>query len=168
MIICDDLHTLSAGLVENLSLRTPFSSKRMTTRSVVHTAKRLPLGAQHTAVTLEIPGVGGVNDSINLRCMIAFYVRHTALMIWTEIRRPHRKSSLQINNKPQMNMYPSRNESMIYKKYLALATTTNSTHPNASSYYFKRKTSFAHTEEHNRYLLSEGWTPRHPNIPKPL
>jgi hypothetical protein len=41
----------SAGFVENLSRRSPFSSNRWTMRSVVTAASRMLLGAQHSAVT---------------------------------------------------------------------------------------------------------------------
>lgn len=61
--------TFSAGLVENLSFRSPFSSNSCTNRSVVQTARRLPLSAQHTAVTLVMPGLGVVKVFSCLSCM---------------------------------------------------------------------------------------------------
>ena len=56
--------TLSAGLVENLSLFSPCSSKRVTTRSTPHTASFLLLGAQHIAVILAGPGASGAWISV--------------------------------------------------------------------------------------------------------
>ena len=61
--------TLSAGFVENLSFLTPFSSNITTILSVVHIARRLPLGAQQTAVTFTQPGFGCVRDSMYLSCI---------------------------------------------------------------------------------------------------
>ena len=48
----------SPGFVENLSRRSPFSSQRWTTRSVVTIASRRLLADQHMAVTLAIPSWG--------------------------------------------------------------------------------------------------------------
>lgn len=62
--------TLSIAFVANLSLRAPFSSNIKTNFSVVHTANFLAFGDQHIAVTFTIPGLGGINDSICLSCMI--------------------------------------------------------------------------------------------------
>jgi hypothetical protein len=56
--------TFSAGFVENLSFRAPFSSNINTSLSVVQIASFLAFGAQHTAVTFTIPVLGGVKDSI--------------------------------------------------------------------------------------------------------
>lgn len=64
------LFTLSAGFVENLSFLTPFSSNMTTILSVVHIARRLPFGAQHTAVTFTQPGFGCVRDSIYFSCIL--------------------------------------------------------------------------------------------------
>jgi hypothetical protein len=67
--ICMRSLTLSAGFVENLSFLTPFSSNITTILSVVHIARRLPLGAQQTAVTFTQPGFGCVRDSMYLSCI---------------------------------------------------------------------------------------------------
>jgi hypothetical protein len=48
----------SAGLVENLSRRSPFSSHKCTTRSVVTMASRRLLEDQEMAVTLAIVSCG--------------------------------------------------------------------------------------------------------------
>lgn len=45
----------SDGLVENLSLLSPFSSKRSTTRSAVQTASLVLFGAQAIAVIFAAP-----------------------------------------------------------------------------------------------------------------
>ena len=70
--LCKCGHTLSAGLVENLSFRTPSSSNIWTTLSVVHTARRFPLGAQQRAVTLTIPSLGCVIDCKCFSCILNF------------------------------------------------------------------------------------------------
>jgi hypothetical protein len=62
--------TFSAGLVENLSLRAPFSSNINTSRSVVQTANFFALGAQQIAVTFVIAGVACVSDSMCLSCIL--------------------------------------------------------------------------------------------------
>ena len=58
--------TLSAGRVENLSLRSPSSSNKCTTLSTVTTARRVLFGEKHMAVTLHIPSAGGMSV---LRCL---------------------------------------------------------------------------------------------------
>ena len=69
-------NTLSAGLVENLSFFTPFSSKSMTTLSAVQTASFFPFGAQQMAVTLHKPGLEGCAiDSKNFNCIFQFGIR---------------------------------------------------------------------------------------------
>jgi len=45
----------SAGFVENLSFCSPYSSKRITTLSIVHTAIFSLLGDQVAATTLAAP-----------------------------------------------------------------------------------------------------------------
>lgn len=58
--------------MENLSFRTPSSSNICTTLSVVHTARRFPLGAQQRAVTLTIPSLGCVIDCKCFSCILNF------------------------------------------------------------------------------------------------